>query len=241
MEELENKKNNEDEIIQTEEVEENTFFKEVINFFKDLLIIIVIVLVIRSFIILPFQISGQSMYNSYYDKEFIIVDRFSYISKISKPKRWDVIVFNTHIKNKEYFIKRIIGLPGETVKISWWMVYVKAVWSEDFVLLDEKYLSNDNYNATYINWDDKEFTFLVPEKQYFVMWDNRNASSDSRTCFSTCSISNATNYIKHNDIVWKVFIDLWYLDIKNLKFLHPNLAISTTPRLFWSPSSYDYE
>jgi signal peptidase I len=52
---------------------------EIIDFFKDLIIIVVIVLVIRTFIAMPFQINGQSMYSSYYDREFIIVDRLSYI------------------------------------------------------------------------------------------------------------------------------------------------------------------
>lgn len=238
MEEFENK--NVDKLENNNENEWN-FFKELIKFFKDLIVIIIIVLVIRTFLILPFQISGQSMYDSYYDKEFIIVDRFSYISKLKEPKRGDVIVFNTHIKNKEYFIKRIIGTPWETVKISWWMVYVKKVWDNDYTLLDEKYLSNDNYNSTYINWDDKEFLFTVPKWKYFVMWDNRNASSDSRTCFSTCNFEWSSNYINSKDIVWKVFIDLWYIDLAKFKFLHPNLAIPTTPKFFSSPSNYNYD
>jgi signal peptidase I len=52
--------------------------QEVVDFFKDLVVIVVIVLLIRHFLIMPFQINGQSMYSSYYDKEFIIVDRLSY-------------------------------------------------------------------------------------------------------------------------------------------------------------------
>jgi len=59
--------------------EKKNLKKEFFDFFKDLIIIIIIVYIIRTFFILPFQINGQSMYNSYYDKEFIIVDRFSYI------------------------------------------------------------------------------------------------------------------------------------------------------------------
>lgn len=63
-----------------------SFKEELFDFLKDLIIIIGIVLVVRSFVILPFQISGQSMYDSYYDKEFIIVDRFSY-NFLHEPKR----------------------------------------------------------------------------------------------------------------------------------------------------------
>lgn len=96
---------------------------EVIDFLKDLVIIVCIVLFIRTFIMLPFQISGQSMYDSYYDREFIIVDRLSFLDfpifgSLKEPARGTSIVFDTHMEGKEYFIKRIIGLPGETVKIS---------------------------------------------------------------------------------------------------------------------------
>jgi len=66
-------KNNEDEINNSQKK------SEVLDFFKDLLIIIIVVVVIRTFIAMPFQISGQSMYSSYYDREFIIVDRISYL------------------------------------------------------------------------------------------------------------------------------------------------------------------
>ena len=84
------------------------FRGEIFDFWKDLSIIVIIVLIVRTFFILPFQISGQSMYDSYYDREFIIVDRFSYLT-FSEPKRWDVVVFNTHIDGKEYFIKRLFA------------------------------------------------------------------------------------------------------------------------------------
>jgi len=84
--------------------------KEAIEFFRDLAIILVIVFVVRSFFILPFQISGSSMDSSYYDREFIIVDRLSYLT-YTEPKRGDVVVFNTHREDKNYFIKRIIGTP----------------------------------------------------------------------------------------------------------------------------------
>ncbi|MDF1682896.1 MAG: signal peptidase I [Patescibacteria group bacterium] len=81
-----------------------------LDFFKDLIFIIVVVVVIRSFIAMPFQISGQSMYSSYYDREFIIVDRLTYI--FSNPDRGDVIVFKPYVNDKKkYFLKRIIAVP----------------------------------------------------------------------------------------------------------------------------------
>lgn len=237
------------DVLSDNNYQNNNFKSEIIAFLKDLIIIIIIVVIIRTFFILPFQISGQSMYDSYYDREFIIVNRFSYleipfVGSIENPERWDVIVFNTHIENKEYFIKRIIGLPWETIKIEWWNVYVKKIDWQDFIQLDEKYLMDTNYKATYVGWDDNEYIFEVPENNYFVMWDNRNASSDSRTCFSWCQ-SWKSNYINRDDIVWKVFIDLWYFHITSsfpfFTFTQPNLWIDTTPKFFSSESTYDYQ
>ncbi len=213
---------------------------EIFDFLKDLIIIIIVVLVVRTFFILPFQISGQSMYDSYYDREFIIVDRFSYLT-FSEPKRWDVVVFNTHIDGKEYFIKRVIGLPWETLKIQSGSVFVKAVGSEEFVELDEIYLSDTNYKSTYVRGDDGENLYEVPEWWYFVLWDNRNASTDSRSCFSSCEFSDKSNYINKKDITGRVFIDLWYFNFKTFSFTNPNLWIDTRPRWFSSPSSFEYK
>lgn len=216
------------------------FRGEIFDFWKDLSIIVIIVLIVRTFFILPFQISGQSMYDSYYDREFIIVDRFSYLT-FSEPKRWDVVVFNTHIDGKEYFIKRVIWLPGETLKIQSGSVFVKAVWSEDFIELDETYLSDTNYKSTYVRWDDWENIYEVPEWGYFVLWDNRNASTDSRACFSSCEFSDKSNYIKKKDITGRVFLDLGYFNFKTFSFTNPNLWIDTKPKWFSSPSHFEYK
>lgn len=213
---------------------------EIFDFLKDLIIIIIIVLIVRTFLILPFQISGQSMYDSYYDREFIIVDRLSYLT-YSQPKRGDVIVFNTHIDGKEYFIKRVIGLPGETLKIQSGSVFVKAVGSEEFVELDETYLSDTNYKSTYVRGDDGENIYEVPEWGYFVLWDNRNASTDSRACFSSCEFSDKSNYIQKKDITGRVLVDLWYFNFKTFSFTNPNLWIDTKPRWLSSPSSFEYK
>jgi len=219
---------------------------ELIDFFKDLIIILIIVLIIRTFLILPFQISGQSMYSSYYNKEFIIVDRLSYLKfpffwSIKPPKRWDVVVFNTHITWKEYFIKRIIWLSWETIKIQSWSVYVKESWEKDFIELDEKYLDENNYKKTYVWWSQDEHIFEVPEWDFFVMWDNRNWSSDSRTCFWSCDFVKKSNYVKYNDITWKLFIDLWYFNLKTFSFYQSELWIDTKPKFLNSPSTYEYK
>ncbi len=211
---------------------------EVINFFKDLLIIIIIVVIIRTFVAMPFQISWQSMYSSYYDREFIIVDRLSYY--FSDPDRWDVVVFEPNLWNdKKYFLKRVIWIPGDTLRIEWWEIYVKPEWAQDFVMLEEDYLNVENNWYTYV-WSNREaIEYNLWEDQYFVLWDNRNHSTDSRECFVSCR--DREEFISESDIVWKLIIDLWYFNFQRFSFIQPNLWIETKPRFFSSPSTFDYD
>jgi signal peptidase I len=211
---------------------------EILDFLKDLVIIVVIVVVIRSFIVMPFQISGQSMYSSYYDREFIIVDRLSYF--LSTPERWDVIVFKPYVsEQKKYFLKRVIWMPWDTLKIDDGDVYIKTESSEEFVKLEEDYLNDENNWYTFV-WSSKSsHQYKLWEDQFFVIWDNRNHSTDSRECFSNCIWRS--EFIWKEDMVWKVFLDLWYFNFKKFDFIQPNLWIDTTPRFFSSPSTYNYD
>lgn len=226
--------------------EEKTFKQEVVDFFKDLVIIIAIVKFVTIFLVSVFIINGQSMYASYYDKEFILVDRFSALNipniKVWEIKRWDVVVFKPNVdKTKEFFIKRIIWTPWDTVKIEEGFVYLQKAWTSDFVKLDEKYLDEENYWKTSHPW-----VYKIPEWEYFLMWDNRNHSSDSRTCFSySCSASSRDNFIERKYIIWKVLIDFGYFNFSNFSFSHPEIienwqSLSTKPKFFSSPSSFNY-
>lgn len=212
---------------------------DIIDFFKDLVFIVVVVLLIKTFIAMPFQINGQSMYSSYYDKEFIIVDRLSY--RFSEPSRWDVIVFKPYVSDeKKYFLKRIIAVPGDNLKIENWNVFLKKSWEAEYVQLDEKYLNDENKWYTFIGWSKAMHQYVLWEDQYFVMWDNRNHSTDSRECFSSCAIEWKDNFINYDDITGKLFLDLWYFNFKSFSFMQPNLWIDTEPRFFDSPSSFEY-
>lgn len=218
--------------------ESSWILTEIVDFLKDLMVIIIIVVIIRTFVAMPFQISGQSMYSSYYDREFIIVDRFSYL--FWNPNRGDVIVFKPNIDDdKKYFLKRIIGVPWDTLKIEDWYIYIKPKWEVEFKLLDEWYLNDENKWYTYVWASKKARIYELWEDDYFVMWDNRNHSTDSRECFSNCI--GRTEFVPKEDIIWKLFIDLGYFNVWRFAFIQPELGIKTEPRFFSSPSSYDYD
>ena len=194
------------------------------------------------------------MDESYYDREFILVDRFSYLDipfiKNGNLDRWDVVVFKPHVSpDKEFFIKRVIWLPGDTIKIENGKVYLFDTDWEVFVELSEWYLSEENKDLTFVGSDSKAYVYEVPENSFFVMWDNRNNSTDSRSCLSSCSIEWRSNYVKKSDITWKVWLDLgyydwirlrWKIEIWNFEFVHPTLWISTKPRWFSSPREWTY-
>ena len=234
--------------------ETRPFLKETFDFVRDLIIIILIVIFVRSYLFMPFQINGQSMYDSYYDKEFIIVDRFSYldiplIGKKWAPDRGDVVVFRPGIdKDKEYFIKRVIWLPGETIQIEDGKVYLLDDESGEYLEIQEwDYLDDNNDKKTYVRSSQGKKVFKIPDDGYFVMGDNRNASTDGRTCFSSCT--NRTSYITKDNMIWKVWVDLWYFNLiesiypfklGNLSFSHPTISgIDTTPKWLSSPAEYD--
>ena len=236
------------------EQEKKNFLEEFINFIKDLFIIILVVWFVRTFLVMPFQISWSSMDESYYDREFIIVDRFSYLNipllKKGNPNRWDVVVFRPHVNpDKKYFIKRVIWLPWETVKIENGKVYLLSKDNDSFLELIEWYLSPENKNSTFVVSDSEAYIYEIPKWSYFVMWDNRNHSTDSRTCFSNCNIEWRENFIKKEYITWKVWLDLGYYDWLRLspkvefwtfKFIHPTLWIETKPRWFSFPKDWEY-
>lgn len=141
----------------------------ILEFLKFAIIAAVIVLPIRMFVAQPFIVSGLSMFPTFDDGEYLIIDELSYNFK--KPHRNDVIVFHYPKNEKQYFIKRIIGLPNETVLIKDGVVTIKNQEFPDGFVLEENYLNEQfSTNGIYTNG----------ENDYFVMGDNRNHSSDSR-------------------------------------------------------------
>lgn len=126
---------------------------------------------IRYFLFKPFYVKGASMEPTFFESEYLIIDELSY--RLHDPARGDVIVFKYPENPQEYFLKRIIGLPGETVKVSGGKVTIFNTEHPEGVILDETYLPDDL--AT-----EGEKTVKISDTEYFVMGDNRPNSYDSR-------------------------------------------------------------
>ncbi len=135
------------------------------------LIALIIVIPFRLFVAQPFKVSGSSMVPTFQDQNYLIVDEISY--RLEEPKRGDVVIFHPPGQDKSiYYIKRVIGLPGETVKINGSVVTIVNDEHKDGFVLDEPYIKNKSTS------DNMEKTLNSTE--YFVMGDNRPWSSDSR-------------------------------------------------------------
>ncbi len=149
------------------EISKQGFVGEILNF---ALIALVIVLPIRMFIAQPFIVSGASMESTFSTGQYLIVDQVSY--RFNEPERGDVIIFRYPKDPSKFFIKRIIGIPGDTIDIKGNAVTVKNATNQDGTVLDEPYVLDMAPNTT--------LTEVLGDKEYFVMGDNRDASSDSR-------------------------------------------------------------
>ena len=125
------------------------------------IVVIVIVLLIKQFVITPIRVNGNSMNNTLYDKDIMILDKISY--RFNSIKRFDIVVIK---KNREYLIKRVIGLPGDTLEYKDNKLYINQE------LVEENFLHKETLD--YI-LEEK-----IPDNYYFVVGDNRLDSLDSR-------------------------------------------------------------
>lgn len=201
---------------------------------------VVIAILIRTFLFEPFKIPSGSMYPTLYVGDYLFVSKYTYgYSKHSlpfslplfngriwedMPQRGDVVVFKFPQDNKTDFIKRIIGLPGDNVKMSGGRLYIngKAVSREDagdFVIRDEggnaerfhQYTETlpEGFKHTIIEISDKEnadntLEVTVPQGSFFVMGDNRDKSNDSRFDVGFVPFENLVGkarflFFSHND------------------------------------------
>jgi signal peptidase I len=161
------------------------FFWELVKAF---IIAIIVIVPIRYFLIQPFFVRGASMEPTFDDGQYLIVDQLSY--RWRAPQRGEVIVFHYPNRPSQFFIKRVIGLPGETVKVEGGQVIIENSQHPDGVILNEvDYLPSDVRTGGHV-------TSTLVDNEYFVLGDNRAASSDSRSWGS----------LKRDAIVGRVWI-----------------------------------
>lgn len=141
---------------------------------KVVIVSVAIILPIRHFLIQPFFVKGASMEPNFHDSEYLIIDELSY--RFKEPVRGQVIVFRYPKNPQEYFIKRVIALPGETVQIKDEGVYIFNKEYPNGWRLPEEYIDEDI--KTHSNGNEK---ILVSSDEYFVLGDNRTSSKDSRS------------------------------------------------------------
>lgn len=140
------------------------------DFFIELLQVVIVALAIiipvRYFFIKPFYVKGASMEPTYQDREYLVIDEISY--RFKDALRGDVIVFRYPRDPKQFFIKRIIGLPGETIQITGNEVFINGK------KLEEPYLEPGTQTKN-------DIVVTLEAEEFFVLGDNRNFSLDSRT------------------------------------------------------------
>lgn len=182
------------------------------KYIRDILIMVVIAVAIFVGLRLTVQtyvVYGPSMQPTFWEQQRLLVNKVVY--KIHEPERGDVIIFHPPDIQRDSFIKRIVGLPGETVEIKDGAVYIHKA-DGTVLLLDEPYTkepSNRPFQGD-----------IIPENNYFVLGDNRNNTNDSRNGWT----------VPHDRIIGKAWLSIWPPGKWGLANSHPyqeQIAIAT--------------
>lgn len=176
---------------QPEPEKKPTSFKDhVIDFFQTLVVFAAIGTAVYWLVAQPHKVSGSSMFPNFKNGDYIITDKVSY--RFTEPRRGDIVVFKNPRDETQDFIKRIIGIPGDHVKVSGGKIYLNGNQ------LTEPYLADTIFtNPGSFLQEDQEIT--VEPGHYITIGDNRPASSDSREW----------GFITRGEIIGKVFFRYW--------------------------------
>ena len=156
--------------------ERDAFWKNLADLVKTALVVLVLVVITRGFILQPFIVEGSSMAPRFHTNDYLLVDKLSY--RLHPVSRGDIVVFKYPYNTSVNYVKRVIGLPGETVRIDQGSVYIVNAQHPEGFKLSEPYVID--HAQTYLPSGASKAEYPVPSDSYFVMGDNRPASSDSR-------------------------------------------------------------
>ncbi len=189
-------------------MENDTLIKKIWSWFLDFIETIVIALaifvIVYQFLFQPHQVKGNSMYDNFYDGEYLLTDKVSY--RFKEIEYADVIVFKAP-RNEDYdYIKRVVGLPGDKIMIQGGRIFLNGE------IYDETGYLDLNANTRAGQFAQEGMTVTVPANQYFAVGDNRNNSSDSRD-WGPIPVQN---------IVGKAWVKYWPLNKIGMVEKYPN-------------------
>ncbi len=172
------------------EIKEKSIFRELLEWVIYILIIVVLTYLVITYVGQRTQVIGESMMPTLEDGDNLIVDKITY--RFNEPERYDIIVFPYQHDEETFYIKRIVGLPGETVQVIEGILYVNG---EDI---------GENYGAEMMEFEGVAVEPIeLGADEYFVLGDNRNNSSDSRDV--------SVGAIHRDDIIGKAWVRIWPL------------------------------
>ena len=170
---------------------EKSVFKELLGWIVYIFVVVGLTYLIITFVGQRTRVSGQSMETTLHDGDNLIVDKISY--RFRDPERYDIIVFPYRFENNVFYIKRIIGLPGDTVQIK-----------EGKVFIDGEELGENFGNELMTDPGIAADPIELGEDEYFVLGDNRNHSADSR--------KENVGILHREELLGRAWIRIWPFD-----------------------------
>lgn len=161
------------------------------DFVETIITALLFFIIIYLFLFQPHQVKGNSMHPSFEDNEYLLTNKITY--RFKDPQRGEVVIFKAPPKKEYDYIKRIIGLPNDTIMINDGKVYINGA------LLDESDYLDENIYTQPGAFSSEDEEIIIPANHYFVIGDNRTHSNDSREW----------GYIEKEDIIGKAWLSYW--------------------------------